>query len=203
MISENRPGLLAAMLDSSTSMARHMNLVAHQFNSSIHDLLMSVPRRDGVPRNILRVAAVEFGAGVGPAWGGNLAGRDLVTLQELEENYLEVEKPARGEDAADRPVWFMPKAECGTPLLEALEFANELTDRFLARYPDSDTPTWMVFTDGQHTTGDPSPAAMTLRSKATVFYVYLDTSTPNPKPVLFPSVPVNDEFGSKLFSFKQ
>lgn len=187
MLNEKKPGFLGIGRDVSGSTAQCADVIASQCNAALQELLNSFPRRGGMLRDILRVAAIDFGDSVNPSWSGPLAGRDYVSLPELEEHYLRLEAAAPGDDSPGRMVWFEARASGQTPMLEALELANELTDRFAMTFPNSDKPTWIFLTDGQPTTGDPQAAAEALKQKALVFNIFVDTSGSGSKPVLFPA----------------
>jgi hypothetical protein len=122
------------------------------------------------------VGVIGYGSLVGPALGGPLAGRGLLSIRELGENPLRVENRTKKESdgagglvetSADFPVYFEPVASGGTPMCQALNEARQLLDRFITEHPSAFPPIVLNLTDGEATDGDPEPAATALRALAT------------------------------------
>lgn len=201
--SEKNKSLFIGIKDESGSMATHADQVASLLDHIILSFLLALPRnRQGKVRDLCQVSILGFGGGgVSSAIrAGGLAGRELVTVAELEQNPAKIRAAAPGEDACDVPSWISPLADGGTPMREALERADEIVSQHLTTYPQSEQPVVALLTDGQPTTGDILPAADALKKKALLLTCHFDPTSGSGQ-VLFPDDDrgLND-FARLLFS---
>ncbi|MBS2967184.1 hypothetical protein KGA66_29420, partial [Actinocrinis puniceicyclus] len=148
--------------------------VADALNRLLFELSLKCAKEEGV-RDYFHVAVLGYGARVGSAFGGALAGRDLVPLSQVADNPLRVEQRAKKvpdgagglvETTARFPVWVDPVAHGGTPMAQAFGQAVALVERWVGERPGSFPPIVLNLTDGESTDGDPSEAAARLRSLA-------------------------------------
>ena len=226
-ISRDRPGCILFLLDQSQSMGEPFagdagTTKAKALADAINKLLMSLVLRctqnvNEGPRNYFDVGVIGYGSswysGPGPCLRGPLAGRELVSMKDLADNYLGVEE--RTKLVADGagglvqtkvkfPVWFEAVAVDGTPMLEALGLACRILGPWIDKHKQSYPPIVINITDGEPN-DDPSPAARTLMSLATddgtVLRYNLHLSELAASPLLFPAAATGlpDEFAQMLF----
>ncbi len=137
-----QPGCMIFLLDQSGSMAgkfgqmqagrdrRKCDAVATVLNSFLNELVLTntIPKPDGTPdvrpRADICVLGYE-GSNIDPILTGGLAGRDFVTLPELQLNPADIEMRkqrdmddtgAEIEVQVPFPIWVRPKAGGGTPM---------------------------------------------------------------------------------------
>src|SRR5262249_51442714 len=119
------------------------------------------------------VAVIGYGASVGSAFGGQLAGRELVPVSDIanlpariEERKRKMDDGAGGivEQPIRFPIWFDPVANGATPMCQALGRATSLLEAWVAQNPNSFPPVVINITDGEATDGDPSRSADSLKS---------------------------------------
>ena len=217
-ISRANPTCFVFLLDQSTSMEdpitvgeaprRKADAVADALNRLLFELSLKCAKEEGV-RDYFHVAVLGYGARVGSAFGGVLAGRDLVPLSQVADNPLRVEERAKKvpdgagglvETTARFPVWVDPVANGGTPMTQALGQAVALVERWVGERPGSFPPIVINLTDG-----DPSDPAARLRSLATadgsVLVFNLHVSAGQAAPIVFPASDANlpDDFARLLF----
>jgi hypothetical protein len=222
-ISRANPTCFVFLIDRSTSMQdpiaageapkRKADAVADALNRLLFELSVKCAKEEGV-RDYFHVAVIGYGAGVGSAYGGALAGRDLVPLSQVADNPLRVEERVKKvpdgagglvETSARFPVWVDPLANGGTPMSQALGLAAALVERWVGERPGSFPPIVINLTDGESTDGDPSEPAARLRSLATadgpVLVFNLHVSGGNSTPVVFPAGEsgLPDDFARLLF----
>lgn len=228
-----QPGCMIFLLDQSGSMSekfgqmqagrdrRKCDAVATILNSFLNELVITntLPRSDGTPdvrpRADISVLGYE-GSAPTPALTGALAGRDFVTLPELQVNPADIEMRKR-KDMDDTgveievqvpfPIWIRPKAGGGTPMCAALRRARDLAAQWAVNHPDSYPPVIINVTDGVGTDGDPTRIAQEITQigvtdgQALLFNVHI-TNLPDP-PVAYPvsenDLP-NDKYARLLFS---
>lgn len=223
-ISRANPTCFVFLLDQSTSMTdpiaageapkRKADAVADALNRLLFELSLKCAKEEGV-RDYFHVAVLGYGARVGSAFGGELAGRDLVPLSQVADNPLRVEERAKKvpdgagglvETTARFPVWVDPVANGGTPMSHALREAVALVERWVSERPGCFPPIVINLTDGESTDGDPSEPASRLRALATadgpVLLFNLHVSGGQTAPVVFPSAEesLTDEFARMLFT---
>lgn len=228
-----QPGCMIFLLDQSGSMAeqfgqaqvgrgrRKCDMVATILNSFLNELVTTniIPRPDGTsdvrPRADICVIGYE-GSNIGSVLGGALAGRDFVTLPELQTYPADIEmRKQKDVDDTGReyeievpfPIWVRPKAGGGTPMRAALQRGRDLAQYWAMNHPDSYPPVIINVTDGAGTDGDPTGVAQEISQistndgQALLFSVHLTNL--NAQPVLYPlsenELP-NDKYARQLFS---
>jgi hypothetical protein len=222
-ISRANPTCFVFLLDQSTSMQdpiaagdapkRKADAVADALNRLLFELSLKCAKEEGV-RDYFHVAVLGYGARVGSAFGGELAGRELVPLSQVADNPLRVEERAKKvpdgagglvETTARFPVWVDPEANGGTPMSQALGRAAALVEQWVSERPGCFPPIVINLTDGESTDGDPSEPASRVRALATadgpVLLFNLHVTGGAAAPVVFPpsegSLP--DDFARLLF----
>jgi hypothetical protein len=201
-INRQNPGCLLLLVDQSGSMndafagslaTRKADAVADAINNVLMEIVIRCTQSLGEgPRNYFDVGVIGYGSkdGVGSCLGAALRGRVLVSVSELAENTLRVEKrPKRVSDGAGGvvetairfPVWLDPVAEGGAPMREAIQLAGTLLDSWVAEHPTSRPPIVVNISGGGADT-DPVAAAEKLTSIRTsdgtvlLYNVYLSSS---------------------------
>jgi hypothetical protein len=167
-------------------------------NRLLQNLVLKCAKSEGV-RDYYDVGVIGYGATVGPAFSGPLAGKELVPVSEIanqpariEERNKKVEDGAGGlvDQAIKFPIWFDATANGGTPMTQAMARAHSILSRWVAQQPTSFPPIVMNITDGQATDGDPSAAAQALRDLKTedgnVLLFNIHVSSTSGSPLEFP-----------------
>src|SRR5881296_1135946 len=179
-ISRRNPSCFLFLIDQSGSMVdpfggeesgrRKADQVADVINRLLQNLVIKCAKEEGV-RDYYHVGVIGYGAHVGPAFSGSLAGREFVPISEIANMPARIEERTRKTDdgvggLVDQtirfPVWFDPVANGGTPMCQALAQAHSILQRWLAQHPDCFPPIVINITDGEATDGDPSGAADTI-----------------------------------------
>jgi hypothetical protein len=223
-ISRENPSCILFLVDQSGSMEDPFageagRSKAERLADAVNRLLFELTIRttkdqsEGV-RNYYEVGAIGYGAQVGPALGGPLAGQVLHPIREvannparIEERKRQVEDGAGGlvEETVRFPVWFDAVAQNGTPMNEALRLAHSILSPLVQSRPNSFPPIVINITDGESTDGDPRPAAQALRDLATsdgsVLLFNLNLSSSAGAPILYPDTDaaLPDQFARQLF----
>jgi hypothetical protein len=192
------------------------NAAADAINKLLMDLVIQCTQNFGEgPRNYFDVGVIGYGAtaGVGPCFGGALAGRELVSVPELAENQLRVEQRIKQivdvngslvNTSARFPVWFDPVAEGGTPMADALKLAKKVLQPWIAAHRESYPPIVINITDGEPYY-DPRKAAKALvrlqSDDGDVLLYNLHLSSLSSTPVIFPatSAGLPDRYATMLF----
>lgn len=114
---------------------------------------------------------------VGSAFGGALAGRDIVSIADVANNIArmktETQKsadPDTGEEVESTievPVWIEPQAEYGTPMCTVLHMAYGLIEKWIADHPRSFPPILINISDGESSEGDTRPYADPIKTLST------------------------------------
>ncbi len=222
-ISRNHPSCFLFLIDQSGSMSdpfggptgkRKADGVADVVNRLLQNLVIKCAKSEGV-RDYYHVGVIGYGAKVGPALGGALAGRELVPISEIanypiriEERKRKMEDGAGGivEQSFKFPIWLEPTAQGGTPMVQTLTLAQGVIQSWLDQHPDCFPPIVIHITDGESTDGDPASAARTLQSLASsdgqtlLFNVHISSQRANP--VEFPSEAgsLPDDYARSLFA---
>jgi hypothetical protein len=179
-ISRTNPSCFLFLVDQSGSMSRAFagtaektkaQGVADAINRLLQNLVLKCTKSEGT-RDYFHVGVIGYGAQIGPAFGGALAGEKLVPISEvakkplrLEERSKKIDDGAGGilEQKIKFPIWFEPKAEGKTPMCRALAMARDSLAEFLQRFPACYPPMVINITDGMATDGSPEPFATALR----------------------------------------
>lgn len=136
--------------------------LARGITDAVNAFLRSLAARcvvNGELRHDVHVALVEYGARVGSAWGGALAGRDVVPIAEIAAH------PMRRDAEGD--AWLDVVHAGETPMGEALERAHLLVREWAAAHADSFPPVVVNLTAGKRTGDDLARHAWAIRSVAT------------------------------------
>jgi hypothetical protein len=221
-IDRKNPSCLVFLIDQSGSMSDPIGGttsgktkaqgVADAINRFLNNLVIKCSKPE--VRHYFDVAVIGYGATVGPALGGPLAGRQLVTPSDIGDNPLRVEdRQQTAEDGmgglvkqqARFPVWFDPVANGGTPMCQAFTLVLQMLTDWVANHPASYPPVVINITDGEPTDGDPGPIARQVQALATidgavlVFNCHISTSAG--EQILFPNSEAGlpDEQARRLF----
>jgi hypothetical protein len=223
-ITRDNPSCFLFIIDQSSSMAqffgdRRENAtkaegVALALNNLLRNLIITCSKSDGV-RNYFDIGVIGYGQTVAPAWGGPLAGQELVPIRDVAAHFARVvEKKqmvtnSRGqlvEQTVKTPVWVEPRSGGSTLMCEALSCAHRILAAWTLRNSTSFPPVVVHITDGEATDGNPAPymAALTelgtTNGRATLFNVHL-SSRRDSVPTSFPDSPdgLPDAFSRMLF----
>jgi hypothetical protein len=222
-ISRNNPSMILFLIDQSGSMddpfgageirPKKAEGLADITNRALADLCIRCAKEEGV-RDYFHVGVIGYGAQVGAAFGGGLAGRELVPISEVagmparvETRSKKVSDGAGGliDQQVKFPIWFDPMASGGTPMCKALEEARRIVQGWLGQHPNSFPPVVINISDGESTDGDPSSAAANLRGLAStdgeVILLNLHLSSLKKPDVEFPNSDseLPDQYAKLLF----
>jgi hypothetical protein len=220
-ISRANPSCFLFVIDQSGSMADpypampgkpKANGVADAINNLLQNLVVRCARED-IVRDYFHIGVIGYGAQVGPAFTGALAGKELAPISEvattprIEERIKKVDDGAGGlaEEKVKFPVWFEPVANNGTPMCRALTQAAAVLRGFLGAHPNCFPPVVMHFTDGESTDGDPTLVMRELTSLSSsdgnvlLFNCHISSSS-SPQ-VAFPhsSAGLTDQYATMLY----
>lgn len=220
-ISRTNPTCFVFLIDRSGSMSepiggggrKKADVVSDAINQLLRTLALRCAKSDGI-RDYFHVGVIGYGAQVGFALGGALAGRDLVPISEVANNPLRVESRVKREDDGaggifernvKMPVWFEPMAGGLTPMSDALDLASQTVLDFVQRYPRCYPPIVLNITDGDATDGDPEAPASSVRMLGTsdgeVLLFNLHVSAVAAPALQFPDEAsgLPDDFARRLF----
>lgn len=222
-ISRNNPSCFLFVIDQSGSMSdKYVSVgepkskaLADVINRMLQQLVIKCAKSEGV-RDYYNVGVIGYGAnGVGPAFSGNLSGKNLVPISEIANNPARIEeRTKRVSDGAGGlvdtsvkfPIWFDPTANGGTPMTEAFRKANTIIADWLTSNPNCFPPVVIHITDGESTDGDPTEEMNKLTSQAStdgnVILFNLHTNARSINPISFPGpeVQLPDQYSEKLFN---
>lgn len=184
-ISRTNPTCFVFLIDHSTSMGdpimgipgnpRKSEFAADAINKVIQSLVVSASKDMDV-RNYYQVGIIGYGSEVESIFAGELAGQDLVWIEDVYKHPLRIEDRVKREsDGAGGfievnhkfPVWVEPLARGQTPMCKALSYADGLLREWADEHPDSFPPTIINITDGESNDGDPRVPAQLLREIGT------------------------------------
>jgi hypothetical protein len=222
-ISRSNPSCFLFLIDQSGSMddgfgadegnRKKADGVADAINRLLQNLVIKCAKSEGV-RDYYHVGVLGYGSKVGPAFGGALAGRELVPISEIADNPARVdERTKKVDDGAGGlvdqtvkfPIWFDAVARGGTPMCDALTRSHAILSTWLADHAGSFPPIVINITDGESTDGDPTEKARELEQLASddgnvlLFNVHL--SSQRATPVEFPDGEdaLPDDYAKLLF----
>lgn len=223
-ISRGNPSCLLFLIDQSGSMADAFGAgeskmskadgVADAINRLLQNLVIKCAKEEGV-RDYYNVGVMTYGARVGPAFSGPLAGKEMAPISEIanlparvEERVKKVEDGAGGlvDQKVRFPIWFDPMANGATPMCQALTQARSILQAWLNQHPNCFPPIAINITDGEATDGDPGDAANSIKqlssSDGEVLLFNLHISSQRATPIEFPDSEggLPDQFARLLFS---
>jgi hypothetical protein len=155
--------------------------VADAINKILLELILkSVKSHDEGPRHYFDVGMIGYGHAVGSVLGGELAGRDLVSIGELTQSPLVPEQPR----------WLEPTANGPTPLGAAIDLAGRVLTPWANEHQESFPPIVINISDGAPT-DDPGPWVERLTSIRTedgsLLLFNLNISRFADPPMMFPA----------------
>jgi hypothetical protein len=168
--------------------------VADVVNRLLQNLVIKCAKSEGV-RDYYHVGVIGYGAKVGPALGGALAGREMIPISEIANNPVRIEERVRKmddgaggivEQTIKFPIWLDPVAHGGTPMVQTLNQAQTIIKGWLAQYPNCFPPIVIHITDGESTDGNPADAANALKTLASndgptlLFNIHVSSQRTNP-----------------------
>jgi hypothetical protein len=221
-ISRANPSCFIFLIDQSGSMEdpigntdkKKSDSVADAINRLLQNLIIKCARGDGV-RDFYEVAVIGYGASVGSAYGGALAGRELVPLSDLannpariEERIKKVDDGAGGvlEQKIKFPIWFEPTSGGATPMGQAMRLAHSWLMKWVKDRPKSFPPIVINITDGEATDTGPEPQAEDIMSLETAdgsaLLLNCHISDRETEAVVFPDSEacLPDDFARQLFN---
>jgi len=187
--------------------------VADAINRLLQNLVLRCAKAEGI-RDYFHVGVIGYGVKVGPAFGGDLSGEDLVPISTIGDQPLMIEERTQKmpdgaggiiEQKVKFPVWFEPVAKGPTPMKQALKKAENILLNWLDSHPDCFPPVVINISDGEPTDGDPSQVADTIMqlesSDGNVLLFNLHLSSSKDAPVEFSDSKddLPDEFARLLF----
>lgn len=214
-IDRMHPGCIVLLVDQSGSMADPIaglpsskaTVLAQTVNRLLRNLVLQCQRGEDI-RDYYSVGIMGYGATVGSAFLGKLAGQHLVPISYVADFPALMTKdslPGNPELSVDLPVWIEPVADGGTPMSKAIDMTGAMVVEWANDNPDSFPPIVINITDGEATDEDPRRLAAQLRGIHTrdgdllMFNIHLsDTQAPV---VEYPSSPIGlpDKFALTLF----
>jgi len=222
-ISRGNPSCFVFLIDQSGSMAdtfgagegnqKKADGVADAINRMLQNLVIKCAKEEGI-RDYFHVAVIGYGAQVGPAFSGALAGKQIVPISEVGNSPARVEQrnkkvPDGAGGLVDQPVrfpiWFEPVANGGTPMGQALGQAKSIVENWIAQHPNCFPPIVINITDGEATDGDLTANADGIRNLKTsdgeVLLFNIHCSSQRTQPTVFPSSEAGlpDQYAQQLF----
>jgi hypothetical protein len=221
-ISRANPSMFLFLLDQSGSMedkfggggGRKDQKVADAINNLLYNLTIKCAKSEGV-RDYYHIGVLGYGARVGSAFGGSLAGQELAPIsaiadapESIEERSKKVDDGAGGliDQKVRFPIWFKPVAHGGTPMCRVMKDAERITQDWLNQHPDCFPPIIINITDGESSDGDPRPQAQSLRdltsSDGNVMMFNVHLSSSGGLPIEFPDsdLELPDQYAKQLFN---
>jgi len=222
-ISRGNPSCLVFLIDQSGSMGdvfgagevnqKKADGVADAINRLLQNLVIKCAKEEGV-RDYFHVCVIGYGANVGPAFAGALAGRQLVPISEVGNSPARIDQ--RNKKVSDGagglvdqqvrfPVWFETVANGGTPMRQALGEAKTVVEGWLNQHPNCFPPIVINITDGEATDGDASSAADEIRKlksndgEVLLFNVHLSSQRAAASEYPASEAGLPDQFAQQLF----
>lgn len=222
-ISRVNPSCFLFLIDQSGSMGeqfgasaekRKADGVSDAINRLLHNLVLKCAKSEGI-RDYYDVGVIGYGANIGPAFGGSLAGQNLVSISKVANSPARVdERTKKVEDGTGGlvdqtvkfPIWFDPIALGGTPMCEAMKFANQTLQSWVSQHSNSYPPIVINITDGESTDGDPTAFGEAIKNLSTIdgnillFNCHISAQSSNS--IVFPDreTELPDEYAKMLFN---
>ena len=192
---------------------RKCDAVADAVNSLLREFSLRCAKSESV-RDYFHIGLLSYGANIGSAFDGKLAGREIIPISEIAQNPLEIiEKVKKVEDGTGGlvnetvkiPIWIRPVADGETPMCRAIAEIEKIIQGWINQHPSSFPPIVINITDGESTDGDPTKAADSLKTLSTddgnllLFNAHI--SSHKATPVEFPDREENlpDQYAQLLF----
>jgi len=224
-ISRSNPSCFLFLIDQSGSMQddwagepgkKKADGLATIINRMLQNLVLKCAKSEGV-RDYYYISVLGYGAQIGPAFSGELAGRELVPISEIanmparvEERTRKVEDGSGGlvDQTVRFPIWFDAVANGGTPMCQAMTRAQEILSRWFVQHSSCFPPIVFNVTDGEATDGDPASAASGIKNLASddgsviLFNIHLSSQKVD-HPIEFPDSEAGlpDQHARLLFQF--
>jgi len=234
-IDRANPGCIIFMADQSNSMLDGLagsqrpkiEAVSTAINRFIGELVSMCEKGEDKPRHWFDVGLIGYTTDsngtpiVGSLFGGGLAERDLVSIPDLYDYPLDIEKRQKKEFQDDGaggltevvreinfPVWYKPPTReqmFGTPMCTAFNLCQQYLENWLVSHPSGFPPMVINLTDGEATDGDPESAAAGVKNLATadgnVLVINCHLSPRESDPILFPVTEgqLVDDYSKSLF----
>jgi hypothetical protein len=182
-------------------------------NSVFYDMV--VKARDGeTTKNYYYISVIGYGDDVSSGLSGSLSGKQIISIEELANNTLRVEKREKKESDGTgqlvekpykMPIWVDPVASGMTPMREAFLQAKEIIEPWISDHSEGFPPIVINVTDGEANDGDPEEIAEDIKQlktndgNALVFNAHLSSS--RSIPIQFPDRidGLPDDFAKMLF----
>jgi hypothetical protein len=169
-VSRTNPSAFVFLIDQSGSMdepfggedgtIQKAQFVSDVLNRILNDLVLRATKGKNDVRDYYDIALIGYGGRVQSAWGGELAGQDLVPLSQVQAHPVRIERRVKRvpdstgdlmEEQVIFPVWLDSVASGGTPMREAFAVARNLVADWVATHPLAYPPVMINITDGQPT----------------------------------------------------
>ncbi|MDQ1729930.1 MAG: hypothetical protein QOK10_89 [Pseudonocardiales bacterium] len=203
-IDRHHPGCILFLVDQSASMQDRFagglqskaTALSLAVNRLIRNLVLQCQRGEEV-RDYYHLGLVGYGKSVGPVFGGDLAGQQLVPISVIADYPLRMATdslPGNPEVSVDLPVWIDPVADGGTPMTAAVNLAGSIIVEWANSHLDSFPPIVVNISDGEATDGDPRSIAAQLReirtTDGTLLLFNVNLSDQALTPIEYPNSPV-------------
>jgi hypothetical protein len=203
-IDRHHPGCILLLLDQSGSMQEPFAAsdqtkavaLAQAVNRLIRNLVLQCQRGEQV-RDYYHLGVIGYGETTGPAFGGDLAGQQLVPISVAADYPLRLATdrlPGNPEVSVQLPVWVDPKGNAGTPMSAAIDLAGSILVDWANDHLDSFPPIVVNVSDGAATDGDPRGITEQLREVHTVdgnlLMFNVNLSAEALAPIEYPNSPV-------------
>lgn len=205
-ISRQHPACIMFLVDQSGSMMEPLggdetvskcHGVADAINKILLELILkSVKSHEEGPRHFFDIGMIGYGDQVGSVLGGDLDGKELVSIVELTQHPLE----------PDQPKWLQPHADGPTPMGAAISHAGGVLSAWANDHPESFPPIVINISDGAPT-DEVDVWVQRLTSINTedgnLLLFNLNISRFADPPVMFPASPdaLPNEFAKTLFGW--
>lgn len=226
-VSRQDPACIIFLLDQSYSMTEGMpgdsrqqaksEVLALAVNRFLSEIITRCERGEDKPRNYFDIAVIGYTTDmsstpiIGSSFQGDLAGRELVSVEDLHDRPLELKTLQKDDGVGGMievtlPIWIQETAIAGTPMCGALQKGYEVAEGWIQTHRSSFPPVVIHITDGESSDGDPTSAAERLRSLETddgnllLFNCHLSSS--NAQEILFPTdiSQMPDDYARLLFN---
>jgi hypothetical protein len=203
-IDRHHPGCILFLLDQSGSMADSFAGTAQSkasalslaVNRLIRNLVLQCQRGEEV-RDYYHVGVIGYGGTTRSAFGGQLAGQQMVPISVIADYPLRMATdalPGNPSIAVELPLWVEEAAEGGTPMTAAINLAGSVLVDWANAHMDSFPPIVVNISDGAATDGDPRSIAAQLRGVQTadgnLLLFNVNLSDVAAHPVEYPNSPV-------------